>query len=38
MSNTEKIILIIGLAVIVYYGYTKFEDIKENIEEKLDFF
>lgn len=37
MTNAEKAILIIGLAAIVYYGYTKIADFKKSIEEKLDF-
>ncbi len=37
MTNTEKAILIVGIAAIVYYGYTKFAAFKKKIEEKLEF-
>jgi len=37
MSDSAKIVLIIGLAAIIYYGYTKIEEFKQKIEDKLEF-
>jgi len=37
MTEIEKAVLIVGIAAIVYYAYTKLEIFKEKIEDKLDF-
>ena len=37
MNNAEKIILIVSISAIIYYGYTKLADFKKSIDEKLDF-
>ena len=38
MNRVEVAILVVSVAIIAYYAYSKTIDLKENIEDKLSFF